>query len=203
MDFKDIAQNAMLEMAKKPIETRLCPDQYVGLIDAFANDTSEFPNRDPIAERPDGISCVIMILESPHIYEFSNELGPAKGKTGSLIRTKILEVEGLSEYSEYGLILMNAVQNQCSLGYPTNYYRDDIFLAAWENGAKEDFIRRLNEAFRPGDVIINCCTKGNNKEELRRLVHRSIPSRIRIVLGRTHPSSWHSSQNREFTWDLK
>lgn len=203
MDFKDIAQNAMLEMAKKPIETKLCPDQYVGLIDAFANDTSEFPNRDPIAERPDSINCVIMILESPHIYEFCNELGPAKGKTGSLIRTKILEVKGLPTYSKYGLILMNAIQNQCSLGYPTNCYRDDIFIAAWKNGAKEDFIRRLNEAFRPDDVIINFCTKGNNKEELRRLVHRSIPSIKRKVLRRTHPSSWYSSRNRELIWDLK
>jgi len=98
---------------------------------------------------------------------------------------------------------MNAVQNQCSLGFSTACYRDDLFATAWQNGAKEDFIRRLNALFQTGDVIVNCCTKGSMKnKELRRLVQQSIPSDKGEILRRTHPSSWYSERNRISQWTL-
>jgi hypothetical protein len=132
---------------------------------------------------------------------FACSLGPASGKTGELIRAKFLQVKGLNEYIDCGLILMNEVQNQCSLGSPTNCYRDDVFCAAWEDGAKENFISRFNVTFKKGDVIVNCCTKGNMKgRELRRLVQQSIPTDNDKVLRRTHPSSWYSEKNRNSQW---
>lgn len=201
MDFEDIAKAVLLKKAERPIEARRCPDQYVGLIARFSCNSTDFPERVLVESRPSGIKCVIMILESPHIDEFSNSLGPAKGQTGRLIRENLLLVNGLSEYNNHGLILMNAVQNQCSLGSSTDCYRDDVFTAAWQNGAKEDFIRRLNSIFQPGDIILNCCTKGNmKKNELRRLVQQSIPSDKGEVLRRTHPSSWYSERNRSYQW---
>lgn len=186
-----------------PIEARLCPDQYVGVISQLSPDDVDFPERVPVETRPSGLKCVIMILESPHIDEFLNNLRPVKGQTGILIREHILQVKGLSNYKEQGLVLMNAIQFQCSLGYQTDCYRDDVFISSWQNGAKDNFISRLNEIFRAGDVILNCCTKGNVKnKELRRLVQQAIPSDKGEVLRRTHPSSWYSKQNRNSQWKL-
>jgi hypothetical protein len=203
MDFEEIVRSVLLKMAEKPIETRLCPDQYVGVISQFSSSNVDFPERVSVENRPPNLRCVVMILESPHIEEFSNSPGPAKGQTGKLIRKHFLRVKGLSEYESYGLILMNAVQNQCSLGSPTDCYRDNVFFNAWQNGAKDYFIRRLNALFRTGDVAVNCCTKGKKKKnELRRLVQQAIPDDKNEVLRRTHPSSWYSEQNRNSEWEL-
>lgn len=202
MDFEEIARTVLLEKAAKPIEARHCPDQYVGVISQFCPN-SDFPERVPVESRPSDLKCVIMILESPHINEFSNSLGPAKGQTGTLIRANFFRVKGLDKYINYGLILINAVQNQCSLGSSTGCYRDDVFATAWQNGAKENFIHRLNATFQIGDVIVNCCTKGSMKNnELRRLVQQSIPSDKGEIFRRTHPSSWYSKNNRSSQWKL-
>ncbi|MGO2234522.1 MAG: hypothetical protein ACTH5B_10650 [Marinomonas sp.] len=202
MDFKEIVKTLCLETAKMPIEARRCPDQYVGVISQFQSEV-DFPERSPVESRPSGIKCVIMILESPHINEFVSCLGPAKGRTGELIREHFKHVIGLNDYIGCGLILMNAVQHQCSLGSPTKFYRDDVFCAAWEDGAKENFISRFNSTFKKHDVIVNCCTKGNMKgHELRRLVQQSIPKDKDKVLRRTHPSSWYSEKNRNSQWKL-
>ncbi|MFD1009508.1 hypothetical protein [Oceanisphaera ostreae] len=202
MDFEEIAKAVLLKKAGKPIEARRCPDQYVGLIAKFPFN-ADFPERISVERRPSDIKCVVMILESPHIDEFTNSLGPAKGQTGKLIRAHFLQVNGLSEYINHGLILMNAVQNQCSLGSSTDCYRDEVFATTWHDGAKEDFVRRLNSTFQIGDVIVNCCTKGKMKNnELRQLVQQSIPSDKGEVLRRTHPSSWYSEQNRRSQWKL-
>lgn len=200
MVFLKIAESVIEEKVKKSIELRLCPDQYVGKIKDFNND---FPVRKSAHERPKDTRCLIMILESPHIKEFKGEPGPAQGNTGGLIRKHILEVEGLSAYSDYGLILINAIQNQCSLGYPTAFYRDQVFIHAWEKGAREDFVNRLYNIYQDGDLILNCCTKGSGKvkkQELRRLVQVSIPIKMKPVFRRTHPVSWFSSRNRGSEW---
>lgn len=203
MKFKVIAKKVLLEKAEMPIEERLCPDQYVGVISTLSSNDVDFPVRMSVEDRPTGLKCVVMILESPHIDEFSKNLGPAKGKTGRLIREHILQVEGLSNYNERGLVLMNAIQYQCSLGYRTDFHRDDVFVAAWEKGARNNFISRLNKIFLPGDVIVNCCTKGKLKnKELRQLVQKAIPSNKGEVLRRTHPSSWYSAKNRNSQWKL-
>lgn len=200
MDFEEIAKTVLLNKVRTPFEARRCPDQYVGLVARFTpND--DFPERVSVEKRPSDIKCVVMVLESPHIAEFTDRLGPAKGQTGKLIRTHFLRVNGLSDYSNHGLILINAIQNQCSLGFTTDCYRDEVFATTWQNGAKEDFVRRLKATLRVGDVIVNCCTKGKMKEnELRRMVQQSIPIDSGEVLRRTHPSSWFSEKNRHSQW---
>ena len=59
--------------------------------------------------------------------------------------------------------LVNAIQYQCSLGYPTEYYRDYVFLYYWER-KKQDFINRLKNIINSKTIgIINLCTKGSHK----------------------------------------
>lgn len=202
MTFVDLA-SAVIRNKISSIENRFCPDQYVGIISSFRADQGDFPVRLAENERPAGLKCLIMIIESPHIEEFIGDPCPAKGKTGQLIRKWIRKVPGLSAYGGYGLILVNAIQYQCSLGAPTRCFRDDVFKAAWREGGEEAFIERLKGICRNGDAIANCCTNGNiKKTELRQLVQAAI-TKIEMrcpVHRRTHPSSWYSEKNRKYEW---
>lgn len=213
-DILPIIQMTFVELASvlisnriNAIEARTCPDQFVGKISSFRADQEDFPTRLPAHERPSGIKCLVMIIESPHVDEFIAHPSPAKRKTGKLIRTWIDRISDLSVYSDYGLILVNAIQNQCSLGAPTRCFRDDVFRAVWDNGGENAFINRLKFIYQEGDVLANCCTRGNSKEaELRQLVQLAIIKKTGIkcsVHRRTHPSSWHSKKNREYEWESK
>ena len=200
MNFYEIAKKIIEERVNESIEIRLCPDQYVGKIKDF---NGNFPRRIPAESRPEMTQCIIMLLESPHVEEFKDEPAPAKGATGRLIREHILNVKDLSIYGDYGLVLINAVQYQCSLGYSTDCYRDQIFISAWDLGAKDNFIQRLEKVYKEGDVVVNCCTKGKvRRQELRKLVQCSIPEEMGDVLRRTHPSSWYSPKNRNSEWEI-
>lgn len=186
------------------VKTNICPDQYVGVIGSLRSNGFDWK---ATADRPRNIHCVIMILESPHIHEFEEDVGPAKGCTGRLLCKHILEVNGLCRYKEYGLLLMNAVQYQCSLGYPTKCFRDKIFQTLWD---PDEFKGRLTALFREGDVVLNCCTKGYGSSFLRDRVQMAVEdwrrgtTDIEIpVLRRTHPSSWHSKKNRRAEWEIR
>lgn len=202
MTFIDLVSPIINKKIGK-IEERDCHDQYVGKISNFHSDQDDFLVRIPVVERPNRLNCLIMILESPHIKEFLGDVGPAKGKTGSQIRKWIGDVEDLSQFCGYGLILVNAIQYQCSLGMLPECFRDDVFRAVWSEWGENKFITRLNEYYQDGDVVVNCCTKGkDNKNELRRMVHQTIEEANLncTLLGRTHPSSWYKESNRKFTW---
>jgi hypothetical protein len=200
MNFKCIVESILQDVAKnKNIEEQFCPDQYVGLISSFQKQAIDFPCRKLVDTRPNHKGCLIMVLESPHINEFKGEPCPANGPTGKLIREHILNVIGLSEYSQHGLIIVNAIQYQCSLGYSTKKYRNKVFISCWESGGQENFVKRLNNVVRDGDTIVNCCTLGGDKTvSLRNKVQDAIS--YNGVLKRTHPSSWYSVNNRNFTW---
>ena len=71
-----------------------------------------------------------MVLESPHVDEFIGNIGPAKGFTGDMIRNFLHEVINLQDVDGFGLVLINAIQHQCSLGTSTSAHRDKIFRAA-------------------------------------------------------------------------
>lgn len=201
MDFYKKAKEVITNNVDIFIEKRLCSDQYVGMIKDFCFNSDDFPLRKNISERPEDVSCIIIILESPHVDEFKGEAAPAKGLTGKNIRKYILEVFGLKKDTEKGLIIINAVQYQCSLGLPTQYLRDKVFQTVWSSGGKEKFKQRLKSAYREDDDIFNCCTKGYlSGVELRKLVQQEIPSDIESKFRRTHPASWHSFKNRKFEW---
>ena len=179
-----------------------CPDQYVGKVSGVA-ETRLSVRHASNARTSANERCMILILESPHKDEFKGEPGPARGATGHAISSQLMNVIGLRQFSDYGLILMNAIQYQCSLGKPTAKHRDTVFRRVWGSGGAEDFKDRLKTTYRPGDVIVNCCIKGTSSvtnQQLRTLVKEAIdecgfapPS-----IGRNHPASWtRNAANRE------
>jgi hypothetical protein len=144
-------------------------------------------------------------LESPHIDEFIDTPGPAKGFTGEMIRKHLSEAYDLTGWLEYGLILLNAIQFQCSLGSNTAVYRDRIFRATWIQGGRENFQSRLQASYRLGDQIMNCCTKGNDFEinpPLRSLVENAIRQVNPTIqtIKRMHPAAWRDPAWRGKAW---
>lgn len=205
MDPKKFEQivNEVVSLQGRPIESRQCPDQYLGSIGNLLNEP-KFSMRVPAKNRPEE-PCVLMVLESPHIDEFKDEPGPAKGLTGEMIRQHLGECINISGLEDYGLVLVNAIQHQCSLGSNTIVYRDRIFRAVWSSGGEEDFHKRIADLYLSGDVVVNCCTKGNDYEmhiPLRNLVEMALGPVIPNVarLRRMHPASWRKAEWRGVIW---
>ncbi|STQ91394.1 hypothetical protein [Iodobacter fluviatilis] len=201
------AVTAVVGKNTQPFQTVLCPDQYVGRILKLTKEQIDFEKRVSVNNRPANQPCVILILESPHIMEFNGQPGPAKGPTGKRIREHLQNLLPNNAPIPKGLILLNAIQNQCSLGVTTKTYRDKVFLSAWDSYAREDFIQRLKNVLQVGDLVVNACTKGNdpkNHPELRQLVECAIRS-VRANGSDyrfCHPVSWYSEQNRKSSWKV-
>ncbi len=204
IDFETIV-NRVVSLQGRPLEIRACPDQYLGKVARFF----EIPLSEARAAIQQRTSepCILLILESPHKSEFVGESGPAKGFTGEMIKQHLKTVIGLADIENYGLILVNAIQHQCSLGSNTTVYRDRIFRAVWSNGGASNFQSRIVSLFQPGDLIVNCCTKGNDYElydPLRNLVEVALKASLPNIasLRRTHPSSWFESNQRNKEWKV-
>lgn len=202
--FEQIVNEAVA-LQGRPLESRECPDQYLGLIgDSLGK--SQFQERSLIANRPPD-ACVVLVLESPHVDEFLGDLGPAKGASGELIRQHLATSLGIVDIERYGLVLVNAIQHQCSLGSNTVVYRDRIFRAVWRQGGECDFKNRIAEVCEPHDVLVNCCTKGNDFEihdPLRNLVEKALREALPNVVGmrRMHPASWRDENWRGKQWRI-
>lgn len=194
-----------IDNVKTVLETRRCKNQYVGLIGELSSEAADFKKRLPVNKRPNGLNCVILVLESPHIEEFphNDKPRPANGKTGRRIRDQLKNVLQNKRYSSYGLILMNSIQYQCSLGFPTKYFRDEVFFSCWASFGKRKFAARLKQIYRPGDIVLNCCTKGKKKKkEIRKVVDSVIKKYVdeSCILRRFHPVSWFSKKHINSSW---
>lgn len=194
------------------VKTMYCPDQYVGKIrhkdnwqkfykrtDIFKDQTSE--TKITITED----KILLLILESPHTDEFDKNgepIGPANGPTGRNIREHIAEI--FPNFSDYHLILMNAIPFQCSLGVATEHFRDNVFKAAWDNDAigKNFFKDRLGKLLEKlkgkNVVIVNACTKDNDdkkqsgrKTNVTNVIKKLIKTKtaVKEVWETPHPSS--------------
>lgn len=202
LNFKNVV-NMTVALQGRPFEKRSCPDQYVGTLTEIVGQ-KDFPLRTPAASRPDA-PCLILILESPHIVEFGDWPGPAKGFTGEMLRKHLLDSYDTRGMESYGMVLINAIQFQCSLGSNTAVYRDRIFRSVWASGGKEDFQDRLDTYLKPGDLVMNCCTKGNDFEvnpPLRSLVEAAIQQRHPEIqtIKRMHPAAWRNPDWRGKAW---
>lgn len=185
-----------------------CPDQVVGKIKKEINgDFCSDWNKDGFKTRINinykNITVgkkIILILESPHIEEYIKPLGPAKSTTGNNIRELFEEVCGANiSIGSFDLVLMNAIQYQCSLGFPTKHFRDKVFIKTWECFGKTEFKYRLNKLVSVDDIVVNCCTAGNGKIKLRTLVKDAISEmqlRSEIILEFEHPSNWKREKNK-------
>lgn len=202
LNFEQIVESTM-PWDGNPLEKRSCPDQYLGSLNEIFGRTG-FPLRVATAERTTQ-PCVVMVLESPHVDEFIGTPGPAKGFTGDMIRNHLPDALRYLTLEGFGLILINAIQHQCSLGTDTSLYRDLIFRAVWAEGGREQFCSRLQSVVRSGDILMNCCTKGNDFESnvpLRSLVEASIRDTLPSMasIRRMHPASWRNESFRGVEW---
>lgn len=190
-------------------EKRRCPDQYVGLIGELGRDGVHFAERRDVSQRPKGVSCLFLVLESPHLDEFKEVPGgprvpcPANGYTGKRIAAH-LPTMGFD--ATPGLILFNAIPFQCSLGEkPAKKHRDREFLKLWSSGGRAYFQERLKSAFLPSDIILNCCTKGVDSKHphLRERVQEAIESVVPacMVHRNTHPASWRLAPGKAWPWN--
>jgi hypothetical protein len=202
LNYEQIVGNTV-SLAGHSYDVRACPDQYLGPLSEIIG-KPQFPLR-VTAEQRTGQPFLVMILESPHVDEFIGELGPAKGFTGDMIRSFLQEAINLQDVDGFGLVLVNAIQHQCSLGISTSEHRDKIFRAVWAQGGQENFVSRLRSVLRPGDVVMNCCTKGNDFElntPLRSLVEASMRHHFPEIqtIRRMHPASWRTKSLRGVAW---
>jgi hypothetical protein len=204
IDFAAIAKRH-LQRHRSAFEERCCPDQFVGVISEIEG-SGDFTCRTLASERPLSLSCVLLVLESPHTSEFDTSPGPAKGSTGRNIVRYLRQVPGLQDKGEFGLLLVNAVQFQCSLGGPTSKVRDAVFFDTWTSGGRTDFESRFRALYRDGDCVVNSCTRGNSRDttaHLRTEVQRALVDLLpagTAVLRRNHPSFWHFPANRSREW---
>jgi hypothetical protein len=126
-------------------------------------------------------NTVAIVLESPHIHEFSdvdldtnderrvnsrplNNPNSRNGLKRMLNSTSFANQfsSRLNKNRKYDVVLVNAIQYQCSLGEDTSKYRDDVFILNWID-LQNDFVERIKR-INPA-LIINCCTKGSWKED--------------------------------------
>ena len=168
----------------------VCPDIMAGLIscshtEIYFSVKKRYNNKSKLGtgKRKNKVKTIVIVLESPHVDEFAScasrkyvifyddeiTATPAIGKTGDKLQKffedKVKKTGFIDENTEYRVILMNSVQYQCSLGYPTNKYRDHVWLDLWFNyKLRDDFKKRL-ASYHP-DFIVNCCTKGNHTAEV-------------------------------------
>lgn len=205
MDFPAVAKRE-LRAREARIEKRLCPDQYFGKVKLIER-AGELSVRQAAVHRT-AEKCLLLVLESPHVSEFDNDPGPAKGTSGKNIAKFLRQVRGLESFGDHGLILINAIQYQCSLGFATDEFRDRVFTELWNTGGREDFISRLTRLYKAGDTLVNCCTKGAANipsNELRVLVQSAICHALLgvSVMRRNHPSCWHFRAKRQHEWQTE
>jgi hypothetical protein len=194
-------------------EFRRCDDQFVGTVEVIDNSTrlldcrgTDFSTRISLGDwdRPEG-PIIILILESPHTSEYKGPTprpaaGDDSGDTGRALRTLLHEACPMHERlpnGRYPLVLLNAVQYQCSLGVKTTLYRDKVFLKCWDAFGRKDFESRLRSLHREDDVVMNCCTAaGPEKSRLREIVEASICRLVgRSTFRIEHPANWTLRHN--------
>ncbi len=168
-------------------ENEQCPDNYVGTFtkknngeiksDLWFTKQARTNHQDKISLTSERLNLIkqsgkpvmLVILESPHAEEFNQTYeispSPALGVTGDMMSKHFIDI--ISPYVEddtYHVILVNAIQYQCSLGVDTNIYRDRIWLNLWLcHGLKDVFQAKLVQ-YNP-DVIINLCTRGSHQKD--------------------------------------
>lgn len=151
---------------------------------------------------------LILVLESPHVKEFEIEngqmmpKGPAKGKTGSAIRSHLTKM--LDSIDDYELILMNAIQFRCSLGRDlnrtTSIGQKNIHLKNLlfeELIRKEEFADNLEHRIRlvyrqkSDDIVMNAASMNT----CRSCCVSRIVARVTgfCACGVGHPTGWSRS----------
>ena len=129
----------------------------------------EMSNKMPICNSQTKVDNFIVVLESPHIKEFIKNEALCNDKYFKLKFPQLLENSdnlkiGLNKKVSYKVYIINAIKYQCSLGLPTQYYRDYVFLYYWRN-LEKDFKKKVSNLISNNTIgIINLCTKGSHSK---------------------------------------
>ena len=207
------------DLAKEP-----CDDKSLGVIApvharyGFAEQT-DFDYQPISPHGPD--RRLILVLESPHVDEYRKDLrgptpAPAKGRTGLSIRRQLgslLEFVRPRLCEPLELLLVNAVQYQCSRGQLLTCYRSKVnrdrifrhFFGTQPKATGKEFRSRMSGYVKEGDVVINCCTAGVTKKPLRDLVTISLV-KMREEIGfsllcAAHPAARFNQWGKGFRKD--
>lgn len=125
---------------------------------------------------------ICIILESPHIYEFigvdlcstNQKIVNSRPLNNTNSRNSLIKILNSSSFNSefnsrldnkkrFDIVLVNAVQFQCSLGHTdTSKYRDNTFILNWIECQSTfvDHIKKIDPR-----LIINCCTKGTWRDD--------------------------------------
>jgi hypothetical protein len=180
---------------------------------------------------------IVIILESPHVDEFKHIVGykdgfkigmPCMGRTGiNLDKYFIEELDKClkevfnkdnngdklknkminDQDQKFNIIVMNAIQFQCSLGIKVGKEKNNLCEELLKKDAiKKIFIDRLIE-YSP-KYILNCSTKtirGSIKREIKSKLaglkgnrKKCGKSEAIVYIEGNHPSSWFNEKNRTF-----
>ena len=206
---------ARIEVVKLDEIVQICMHKQCQVHGNSINNSNDFLRENiDIKEGKGGFKRVVLILESPHKDEFnignvSNPVnGPAYGKTGRNLNKFLAGILqryasecGINEYEGfYDVILVNAVQFQCSLGENPRKHRDKTFWECWLcKDVRDDFMERVKKAinnFPENAIVINCCTKGGTSRSNQSLVNIVLEDMGLTFFESTHPSSWDKEINR-------
>lgn len=148
---------------------------------------------------------VVLVLESPHIYEFENVhklacKGVAMGMTGRMIATYGGEI--FARFRGWQLFVVNAVPFQCSLGMnlslSSKIVKDVIVDEMLNDRATQLYLSGTISRLiaRKHAVVVNACGGSNNrKKRIRAIVGQGVGAGVMIVEC-PHPSRWFNWQVR-------
>lgn len=207
-EFSQIRQN---------VPNVACEDQYVGIVKSWENWREDFTKRLSVRDRLGG-RCVVYVLESPNVAEYSrNETnqwrsnGPASGCTGCRLRRYWNEVCKM-RFDGCQLILCNVVQFQCSLesclelvdGVKLKGIKDVVFRHCIKDETGcfwTSFAKRIKKIVRLCDNNVDyvyACTAGIGKSSRKKIGQFLMNATSGKVYETTHPSSWQWKSKRDF-----
>ncbi len=124
-----------------------------------------------ISENNLDCKIILVLLESPHYFEYKNKINTAaQNHTRNQLNKYLLKLiknyqfsskHSKIPYGKYVLTVDNAIQYQCSRGVETRYFRDQNWLYNWINRSMDYDLEQRIKTMNP-EVIINLCTKGQH-----------------------------------------
>ena len=172
-----------------------CKDNYVLTIDGenYINPIERYKNKklvENLAIDKTNSKRIVILLESPHKDEFTKKFNaPALGKTGEKLDYYLSCLLKKFKYVNKGdkVFLVNAIQYQCSLGYPTSCVKKRVFNYLFEKDeVKKDLIERIK---RIDPDIICISTTSFCREKVQKLIVESFTDKV-IISSDSHPSMW-------------
>lgn len=199
--FAVAAANSTAKIAKRAMNYGKCPDQWIADLTSKNGgiNVQHVPRLNLCTSTSMTSPRIVIILESPHVDEFKGDVsswGPARGTTGDNIYELLPEMmRSKIPDGEYHLVLINAIQFQCSLGLTDRAIRDDVFTNCWSNeSVASDFINRLRLATSSeADIFINACTEIGREQVDDKLSSVLAEKHLRFRLW--HPSAWARAKN--------